>query len=658
MSAEKIVYPDSVTVTDKYVEIRPRPEQYNIPQDVLDDINTETMWTLYERYAKKVPERDFLGVRKYDKEKKAFEDHYTFMKYGEAFEISTKAAYGYNALGLKPGDIVTECCKNRPEWPLAELGVFRQGGGASPLRSELDNTYYEPIVIESKPKFAVIDPEKVDDYLTLCEHIKEHGHELTYKAIIVFPHVQGPKFGDEGYLSDAQVARGEAIGVKIMKWEDFLEIGEPCPVAEQKPSNLHSIVYTSGTTSQYPKGTLLTHRSMVNERSRYYHIISEDTVYYSYIPMAHISERGTISVIVGYGCGVGFASGGVETFLDDSEILKPTQFGGVPLLLKAIYLKAMAAIRATGNKDMVNAIFKKKFGGERCRFCMTFGAPVTMDIVEWMTKDLGIVFTNNYGSTEVSGSLIMTPLSKELPAVGCIGFPLMTTTVRLVDIPELDYSVKDDPPRGEIILKFPGMPLGYLNKPEKTKELIDEDGWLHTNDVAQLNPDGSVSLIDRKDNMLRTVNATYVPTEKIESLLCLSPIISRIWVYCENCDNFLVCTIVPDFNVLALRLTGELKEQCLEIAKNPNAEVAAAFCANPAITKIFLDEIHAHAEKNHFPFYWNFKGVLVDSTQWGEANGLMTYTSKLKRKALLAKYKPQLDALLTELRKEFNMVYD
>ena len=340
------------------------------------------------------------------------------------------------------------------------------------------------------------------------------------------------------------------------------------------------------------------------------------------------------------------------------HFLKPTQFGGVPLLLKAIYLKAMAAIRATGNKDMVNAIFRKKFGGGSCKFCMTYGAPVTMDIIEWMTKDLGIVFTNNYGSTEVAGSLIMTPLSKELPAVGCIGFPNMLTTCRLVDIPELDYSVKDQPPRGELILKFPGEPLGYLNKPEKTKELIDEDGWLHTNDVAQINPDGSITLIDRKDNMLRTVNATYVPTEKIESLICLSPIISRIWVYCEVTDNFLVSTIVPDFSVLALRLTGELKEQCLEIAKNPNAEVAAAFCANPEITKIFLDEIHTYAEKNHFPYYWNFKGVLLDSTQWGEANGLMTYTSKLKRKALLAKYKPQLDVLLTGLRKDFNVIYD
>ena len=656
--AQQIVYPDTVTVTDKYVEIRADPKRYNIPQEILDDVNTETIWTLFERYVKKRPEHDFLGVREYNKEKNAFADHYTYKSLAECHKTIEKAAYGFNALGLKLGDIVTECCKNRPEWLLAELGVIRQAGATSPLRSELDNTYYEPIVLENKPKFAVIDPEKVDDFLTLCEHIKEHGHELTYKAIIVFPHVQGPKFGDEGYLSDAQVARGEAIGVKIMKWEDFLEIGEPCPVAEQKPSNLHSIVYTSGTTSQYPKGTLLTQQSFVCERCRQEHFIYDDTIYYSYIPMAHISERGTISLAIGFGCTIGFASGSIDTFLDDFEILKPTQFAGVPLLLKAIYLKAMAAIRATGNKDMVNAIFRKKFGGDGCRSCITYGAPVSMDIVEWMVKDLGIKFTNNYGSTEVAGCPIMTPLSNELPAVGCIGFPKMLTTCRLVDIPEFGYSVKDDPPRGELILKFPGMPLGYLNKPEKTKELIDEDGWLHTNDVAQLNPDGSISLIDRKDNMLRTVNATYVPTEKIESLLGLSPLISRIWVYCEPCDNFLVCTVVPDFNVLALHLTGELKEQCVEVIKNPSSEAAAAFCANPAINKLFLGEIHAHAEKNHFPFYWDFKGVLVDSAMWCEANGLMTYTSKLKRKALLAKYKPQLDTLLTGLRKSFNMVYE
>ena len=657
MSTEKkIVYPDSVTVTDKYAEIRPRPEHYNIPQDVLDDVYTETMWTLFERFAKKRPEHDYVGVRKYDKEKKAFEDHYTFISYAEGLKITEKAAYGFNALGLKPGDVVTECYKNRPEWFLAENGFFRQGGGASPLRSELDNTYYEPIVIESKPKFAVIDPEKVDDYLTLCENIKKHGHELTYKAIIVFPFRQGPRFGDET-LTEADIARAKAVGVQLMKWEAFLEIGEPCPAAEQKPSNPHSIVYTSGTTSQYPKGTVMPQQSIVCERCRLYYLAHEDTVSYSFIPMAHISERSAESTFVGYGCTIGFASGGVETFFEDSDILKPTQFVAAPLLLKALHLKAMAAIRATGNKDMVNAMFREKFGGDRCYYCMSFGAPISMDIVEWITKDLGVVFTNNYGSTEACGAIIMTPLVKEPPAVGCIGYPNMLTTCRLVDVPELGYSVKDDPPRGEITLKFVGMPLGYLNKPEKTKELIDEDGWLHTSDVAQLNPDGSISLIDRKDNMMKTANAAYVPTEKIESLLCLSPIISRIWIYCESCDNFLVCTIIPDFNVLALRLTGELKEQCLEIAKNPDAEVAAAFCANPEINKLYLDEIHLYAEKNHFPYYWDIKGALIDSAQWTEAKGLMTFTSKLKRKALLAKYKPQLDVLLAELRKEFNVVY-
>ena len=171
-----------------------------------------------------------------------------------------------------------------------------------------------------------------------------------------------------------------------------------------------------------------------------------------------------------------------------------------------------------------------------------------------------------------------------------------------MDIPELDYSMKYDPPHSELAIKFPGMPLGYLNKLEKTKKLIDEDGWPHTKNAVQLNPDGSVSLIDRKDNMLRTVNATYVPTEKIESLLSLSPIISCLWVYCKNCDNFLVCTIITEFNALALHLIGELKEQCLKIAKNTNSEITAAFCANPEITKLFFDEVYLYTEKNHFPF--------------------------------------------------------
>lgn len=653
---EKVVYPDTVTITDDYVEIRPPAEKYNIPQEVLDQVYTETMWTLFESAAKERSSTNFLGVREYDKEKKVFADHYTFIKYDEGLKLTEKAAYGFNALGIRPGDIVNECCRNRPEWVIAEYGAVRQAAAVVPLRVETGNDYYEPIVLDNHPKCAFIDPEKVETFIALFGLIKEHGHPLSYTSIIVLPYAQGPRYGDES-LTAEQIERSKAFGVRMIKWEDFLELGEPCPAAEQKPSNLHSIVYTSGTTANQPKGVLLTHQAYVCEKCRQYHFIKyEDMVYYSYIPMAHISERATVAVAAGYGRTIGFASGALDTMLEDFEILKPSQFGSVPLILKALYLKAQAAIRATGNKEMVNALFKKKLGGSSCRFCMTFGAPVSMDIVEWMAKDLGIIFTNKYGSTEVAGSTIMTPLSYDLPPVGNIGFPNMLVTARLVDIPELGYSVKSNPPCGELILKYPGLPLGYLNNPEKTKQLIDENGWMHTNDVAQVNPDGSISLVDRKDNMIKLANAKYVPTEKIESLVGLSPIISRLWVHCESTDTFLVAVVVPDFNVLALKLEGQLKELCLAIAKDPTVEGAAAFCANPAIKKAFLGELQAQCVKNNLPAFWPFKGVILEPCPWTEANGLMTFTSKLKRKALLEKYRPQLDELYAELRKDSDVI--
>lgn len=648
---EKITYPHTVTLTDDYVEIRPDPERYKIPQEILDLVYTETMWTLFATAAKERPDTDYLGVREYDKEKKCFADHYTFIKYSEGFKLTEKAGYGFNELGIKPGDIVNECCRNRPEWMIAEYGVIRQAGAVVPLRMEMGNDYYEPIVLENKPKSAFVEPEKVETFLELFKRIKEHGHELSYTSIIVLPFAQGPRFGEES-LTTEQIERAAVYGVRMLKWEDFLELGKPCPPAEQKPENLHSIVYTSGTTSDCPKGVLLTNQAYVCERCRQYHFIKDDMVYYSYISMAHISERATVAVVAGYGRTVGFASAGLDTFLDDFEILKPTQFGSVPLILKAIYLKAMAAIRATGNRDMVNAIFKKKLGGGSCRFCMTFGAPITTDIAEWMVKDLGIIFTNKYGSTEVAGSTIMTPLSFDVPPVGCIGFPNMLCTARLIDIPELGYSVKSNPPTGELIFKFPGEPLGYLNNPEKTAQLLDKDGWMHTNDVAQVNPDGSISLVDRKDNMLKLVNAKYVPAEKIESLVCLSPIISRLWVYCEPVDTFIVAVVIPDFVVLANVLPAEYKEKCLAFAKNPASEEAAAFCASPLINKIYLDELHKQSAKVNLPSYWPFKGVILDPCPWTEANGCMTFTSKLRRKALLARYRTKLDALYAELRKD------
>ena len=106
------------------------------------------MWTVFEHIVKKCSEHDFLSTCQYDKEKKAF-TNYTFITYGEGFKIIEKAAYGFNALGLKPSNIITECCKNCAKWVLTKYGMLCQAVTTSPLRSELNNFYY-------KPKFAVL----------------------------------------------------------------------------------------------------------------------------------------------------------------------------------------------------------------------------------------------------------------------------------------------------------------------------------------------------------------------------------------------------------------------------------------------------------------------------------------------------------------------
>jgi long-chain acyl-CoA synthetase len=154
-----------------------------------------------------------------------------------------------------------------------------------------------------------------------------------------------------------------------------------------------------------------------------------------------------------------------------------------------------------------------------------------------------------YGQTELTGATSVTfPEDKE---TGHVGGVTPCFLMKLQDVPDMSYFSTDEKdgvlyPRGEVCYKGKAAFLGYFKEPEKTAETIDKDGWVHTGDIGEIQPNGALRIIDRKKNIFKLAQGEYIAAEKLELIYAKSPLIAQIFVYGDSLQPHLVAIIVPD----------------------------------------------------------------------------------------------------------------
>ena len=150
-------------------------------------------------------------------------------------------------------------------------------------------------------------------------------------------------------------------------------------------------------------------------------------------------------------------------------------------------------------------------------------APLGAELVRQVSERLGCVVMQGYGLTETSPVTHCNPIDPELVKPGTIGPPLPGTEVRLVD-PETGEDVEGGD-HGEVWIRGPQVMSGYLNNPEATAATIDEDGWLHTGDVAIVDEDGYFQIVDRLKELIK-YKGFQVPPAELEALLIAHPAVT------------------------------------------------------------------------------------------------------------------------------------
>lgn len=269
-------------------------------------------------------------------------------------------------------------------------------------------------------------------------------------------------------------------------------------------------------------------------------------------------------------CGY-FGGNVLKLVSDDLPLLKPTFFPSVPRLYNKIYgtIKGKFAA-ATGcaswlikkavahkmkqlqkNGSVTDGtydklVFKKTKAviGGNVRLMITGSAPISKDVLDFLKICFCAPLNEGYGMTETSAGSVLTKVGDGVS--GHVGGPVANVKLRLRDIPEMNYSHLDNPPKGEVCFWGPSIMKGYFKNPEKTAESFSGE-WLLSGDVGEINPlNGSLKIVDRAKNIFKLSQGEYIAPEKLENQYIKSDFIGQIWLHGDSLHDWTMVFIVVD----------------------------------------------------------------------------------------------------------------
>jgi len=442
--------------------------------------------------------------------------------------------------------------------------------------------------------------------------------------------------------------------------------GKPLDPVPPSARDTATICYTSGTTGD-PKGVILSHRAFVADISsaiKHGINISHQDVHVSYLPLAHMFERIVMNCVLLTGACAGFFRGEITQLFDDILELKPTVFCSVPRLYNRLFDKVITGVNQAGGfkKTLFDMALESKkeglksgstshvvydslvFGkirerlGGRVKMMVTGSAPISSEVMEFLRCAFSCPVIEGYGQTETAAAATCTV--PEFTGTGDVGVPLPSAEIKLVDVPDMNYTAKDEAgPRGEVCIRGPICCDGYFRNEEKTKELFDEHGWLHTGDIGLILPNGALKIIDRKKNIFKLAQGEYVAPEKIENALCRSQYIAQAFIHGDSLMSTLVAVFVVDpETVVPWAKQNNIEDQSLE-----------ALCENDQLKELFSKEIKEVAALSKLQGFEVPKAFHLTSEMFTIENYLLTPTFKLKRPQAKARYAKHIEDMYAKV---------
>ncbi|MBN2237732.1 MAG: long-chain fatty acid--CoA ligase [Bacteroidales bacterium] len=539
---------------------------------------------------------------------------------------------GLLAAGFKKGDKILTVSNNRPEWNFVDMGMSQVGVVHVPIYPNNGAKEYQHILVHSDARIIIVSSQEYYDLLSMHAETAPN-----IEKIYSFDQLDG-----------------------VPNWSEFVELGkknrekfkdELKTIRDSiQPRDLMSIIYTSGTTG-LSKGVMLCHENFVSNvlATRNILPITGTEFFLSFLPLCHVLERMVNYLVQSNGAGVYYAES-IDTLGENMREVSPHGFTSVPRVLEKIFDKILLKGKElTGIKKSlffwaVNLGLKyelNKANGWWYEFQLKLANKIIFN--KWREATGGRIKVIISGGAALQERLARIFHAARIPVMEGYGLT-ETSPVISVNFPyypklkfgsvgpildNIDVKIAED---GEILMKGPSLMLGYYKDEEKTKEVIDDEGYFHTGDIGEIGEYNILKITDRKKEIFKLSTGKYIAPQVVENRFKESQFIEQIMVVGEG-EKFAGAIICPSFEFL--------HGWCFKngITYRDNKDLIQI----PEVIARFQQEVDTI--NKGLGNYRQVKKFELTCQEWLTETGELSPTLKVKRKFLKVKYKVKLDRM-------------
>ncbi len=517
--------------------------------------------------------------------------------------------------GFKKKKHVGLMSDTRWEWAALDMAILGLQGVTVPMYPNLSDDDLTFIINQSEVSILIVENEK------LLQQVNRITNNLVNSPVIL----QIADFNFENKVSEEAEKKF---------FDSCLQI---------KPSDIATIVYTSGTTGQ-PKGAVLLHEAIVSEVVEAFDLFGIKPHFKSltFLPFAHVLGRIEHWGSCYKGYTIAYAES-IEKLKINLVEVAPDFLIAVPRIFEKVYSGIMAQVETNAVKQalfdtalkaskevqalrrtkqpipwsillkyealskLVFAPIHKAFGGN-LQFAVSGGAPLSPQLAEFFAS-CGINILEGYGLTETCAAVAVNQVMDNQP--GTVGKP----------IGDVEFKFAAD---GEILIKSKKCFVEYYKNPEATKSTI-KDGYFATGDIGELTDRGFLKITDRKKDLIKTAGGKYVAPQKLEGLLKQDPLISQVLIHGDQ-KKFISSLISID----------EAGIKSWADAQQISYSDVSELYQHPAL-KVRIQK-HIQSVNSNLASFESIKKFEITNDPWTVENGSLTPSLKVKRKFLEQKY--------------------